>query len=302
MIEDPAIDHHDLRGHEAGLVAGQKRHGLGDVLGLAQEWRQLVLLDPAQLLGRVAEADVGSHDQPRRDHVAANALLAVLGRGVQRQTVDRGFRGGIGRTEQVAAQGRARTRVDDRSAAAFKHQRDRVLDHQHRSAGVDGEGLVPDVDRHFREGHVARHLLLAGVGSIVVQHVEPPVRLRNGSVERSDAVFVRYVDLPRLGLAASGGDVADDGSGVIDRHVADDHHRPHCRQPAGTGFADAARAGHDGHASCQFLHVPLPLLHCCVPEIIRRLSRHLLRPSPHCNRDRPVSRSRRRRPGCSHRS
>src|SRR3546814_9954928 len=74
-----------------------------------------------------------SHDNTRRNGVAANALRTVLRGDIFRKCIDGAFAGGIGGRIEIAPLCRARTDVDDGAAALRYHERQCMRSEEHTS-------------------------------------------------------------------------------------------------------------------------------------------------------------------------
>ncbi len=115
-------------------------------------------------------------DQAGRDRIAANALLAMLGREIAGQGHQGALGTGIGGGREIPREGRVGQDVDDGPAAGPAHVRDRRLGRQHRPAQIDAHGLVPQRGVHGLDSAVTLGRQVGG-RCVVVEDVQRAERL-----------------------------------------------------------------------------------------------------------------------------
>src|SRR5581483_2700090 len=129
--------------------------------------------------------------------------------------------------------------LDDRSASALEHARNRVLASQELPFEVHRD--EPVEERNVERDDVGVSRVRRRIGGVVVQHVEPAERLDRRLDHAHDTRLVRDIDLGRDGVLELAGDtlrlstveIRDDDRCAFERH-----------QPCGR-LADAAAAAGD---------------------------------------------------------
>ena len=111
--------------------------------------------------------------------------------------------GGVGRSVGDADLAELRGDVDDGAAAGLAELRHRVFAHQERAGEIDGERLVPVVERERLDGAVRRH-----GGGDIHQRGEPAERL-DGMTDCALGILLdRDIGADRHGLTARRRDLA----------------------------------------------------------------------------------------------
>src|SRR5207249_5866244 len=134
------------------LVRDEEQHGIGDLpaRGLPSERNGRAGAGRPSGAGDAAERRV---DQTGTDDVRADSAAGALERDVTHQSAERGFGGVVG--YQLRARAQARDRGDEDDRGAVGEPRQPLAAAEHRTAQIDGEGLVPLRDLHGGEPAVA---------------------------------------------------------------------------------------------------------------------------------------------------
>ena len=255
-----AVDDDVRAGDEFGVVGREVEAGLRDVrrqaaLGDRLRVRRMLRHARVQLFrhrlarahrARAGGEDVGQ-DQAGTDRIDANFRAADLDCADARQMHHAGLGDGVGDRSRAALQTGDRRRVDDRSAAAFLHERNRIAHAERDGSQQQVHRAVPRLARHVLD----RVGAAAGAG-IVEQDVEAAELVLRRLHRRLDVVFLRDVAVVKLHLAVEaafqlaalvvldvgGEDACAFGDEQLDRAAPD----------AGTG------AGDDGDLVLQTIH------------------------------------------------
>src|SRR3989454_991458 len=152
----PAVDDQELPRNVAGEVGGEKEHGGGHVLALAQPPQRDRLDQRLPRLGADAARQFGV-DEPRRHGVHQDLARGKLLGHRLREPDEARLRGGVVRLALVAGDPHDARDVDDPTPAPFDHPAGGVLRHQEGALEVGVEHGVPVVfvDAERSEEHTS---------------------------------------------------------------------------------------------------------------------------------------------------
>src|SRR5437899_6001270 len=242
----PAVDDQELPRNVAGEVGGEKEHGGGHILALAQPPQRDCLDQCLPRLGADAARQLGV-DEPRRPgghpHLARGTLLGHR----LREPDEARLRGGVVRLAFVAGDPHDARDVDDPTPAPLDHPAGGVLRHQEGALEVGVEHGVPVVFVDAEQQVIPRG------ARVVHEHVD----LLEFLLDRRD----RLLYLCRLGDVArvAARPVAERPRRLLGASpiaAQDRHLRPPPRQRLRDGVADAPTApGHESDLPFQvYLH------------------------------------------------
>src|SRR5437899_1968362 len=242
----PAVDDQELPRNVAGEVGGEKEHGGGHILALAQPPQRDCLDQCLPRLGADAARQLGV-DEPRRHGVHQDLARGKLLGHRLREPDEARLRGGVVRLAFVAGDPHDARDVDDPTPAPLDHPAGGVLRHQEGALEVGVEHGVPVVFVDAEQQVIPRG------ARVVHEHVD----LLEFLLDRRD----RLLYLCRLGDVArvAARPVAERPRRLLGaRPIAaqDRHLRPRPRQRLRDGVADAPTApGHESDLPFQvYLH------------------------------------------------